>query len=173
MANPDGQTKSNKPTAPTDGWRIKLGATVFVLSILAPTAGIPLVSSFDLSGSLLAAISGGLLVTGEVLGVAAVAIMGKPGYDYVKSLFFGVLRRVGPPRVVSRFRYRVGLMMFCIPILFGWLAPYLSELIDIHRHMLILAIAGDAVLLASLFVLGGDFWDKLQSLFVHDAKVSQ
>ena len=28
------------------------------------------------------------------------------------------------------------------------------------------------ILLASLFVLGGDFWDKLRSLFIHDATVS-
>ena len=105
--------------------------------------------------------------------MAAVAIMGKPGYEYVKSLFLQAFRRVGPPRVVGRFRYRVGLMMFCIPILFGWLAPYMSELLDLHRHILVLAITGDALLLFSLFVLGGDFWDKLQSLFIHDAKISQ
>ena len=27
------------------------------------------------------------------------------------------------------------------------------------------------LLLASLFVLGGDFWDKVRSLFIHDAEV--
>jgi hypothetical protein len=31
------------------------------------------------------------------------------------------------------------------------------------------AVGGDLLLFISLFVLGGDFWNKLQSLFVHDA----
>ena len=29
---------------------------------------------------------------------------------------------------------------------------------------------GDLLLLTSLFVLGGDFWDKLRALFFHQAK---
>jgi hypothetical protein len=33
------------------------------------------------------------------------------------------------------------------------------------------AIAGDITLILSLFVLGGDFWDKVQALFLYDAKV--
>ena len=33
------------------------------------------------------------------------------------------------------------------------------------------AVGGDLILLASLFVLGGDFWDKIRSLFIHDAEV--
>ena len=28
----------------------------------------------------------------------------------------------------------------------------------------------DLLLLVSLFVLGGDFWNKLRALFIHDAK---
>lgn len=32
-------------------------------------------------------------------------------------------------------------------------------------------LALDLVLAASLFVLGGEFWDKLRSLFLYDAKV--
>ena len=70
MADTEGQIEPSTPAAATDSWRIKLGAAVFVLSILAPLAGIPLISGFDLSGELLAAISGGLLVMGEVRSLA-------------------------------------------------------------------------------------------------------
>jgi hypothetical protein len=28
----------------------------------------------------------------------------------------------------------------------------------------------DLITLASLFVLGGDFWDKVRALFLHDAR---
>jgi hypothetical protein len=30
-------------------------------------------------------------------------------------------------------------------------------------------VLGDVLLLVSLFLLGGGFWDKLRSLFTHDA----
>ena len=33
-------------------------------------------------------------------------------------------------------------------------------------------ITGDIILLLSLFVLGGNFWDKLRALFIRDAKVA-
>jgi len=32
------------------------------------------------------------------------------------------------------------------------------------------AVAGDVLLLASLIMLGGDFWDKLRSLFVYGSR---
>jgi hypothetical protein len=34
------------------------------------------------------------------------------------------------------------------------------------------AIAGDILIITSLVVLGGDFWDKIRSLFIHDAEVN-
>jgi hypothetical protein len=33
-------------------------------------------------------------------------------------------------------------------------------------------LCADAAFLASLFLLGGDFWDKLRSLFVREARVT-
>jgi len=33
-------------------------------------------------------------------------------------------------------------------------------------------VTGDLMLLASLFVLGGDFWDKIRALFVWSDKVA-
>ena len=37
---------------------------------------------------------------------------------------------------------------------------------------MIYAVAGDVLLFISLFVLGGSFWDKLRSLFQHNAYVA-
>jgi hypothetical protein len=31
-------------------------------------------------------------------------------------------------------------------------------------------VAGDLIFLVSLFVLGGDFWDKLKALFIFESK---
>ncbi len=157
---------------PAAGWRLKLGVAIFALSILVPIAGIPLVATLGLSGTATASVSGALLGGSEVLGLLAVAVMGKPGYLYIKSRVFGLLRRYGPPKEVSRARYNTGLVMFTLPILFGWVTPYVSDMIpNLENNLLTYSIGGDVLLLVSLFVLGGNFWDKLRSLFVHDAEV--
>lgn len=62
--------------------------------------------------------------------------------------------------------------MFGVPILFGWLSGYNADYIPAFaQNPFPYALCGDLLLLASLFVLGGDFWDKLRVLFVHDAEV--
>jgi hypothetical protein len=62
--------------------------------------------------------------------------------------------------------------MFVLPILFGWMTPYVSEWIPhLQDNLFGYAIGGDLLLLASLFVLGGDFWDKIRALFVYSDKV--
>ena len=113
-----------------------------------------------------------MLVGAEVLGIVAVAVMGKSGYAYIKNRVFGFLKQYGPPAEVSRTRYTIGLVMFAVPIVFGWLAPYAADLIPGYLgNELTYAIVGDLLLLVSLFVLGGDFWDKLRALFIRGAKV--
>jgi len=152
------------------GWRFKASLALFVLSFVVPAAGVLLVTTLGLSTTLTATASGALLMGGELLGVAAVAILGKPGYEYIKARIFGFLKRHGPPREVGPVRYSFGLVMFCTPILFAWLSIYLADYIPGYvQDPLPYALVGDILLLASLFVLGGDFWDKLRSLFVHNA----
>jgi len=162
----------SQANVPAEGWRLKLGVALFGLSILLPVLGLPLVAAMDLSGTTVATISGAMLVGGEVLGIAAVAVMGKSGYAYIKNRVFGFLKQYGPPAEVSRTRYTIGLVMFAVPIVFGWLAPYAANLIPGYLgNEFTYAIVGDLLLLASLFVLGGDFWDKLRALFIRGAKV--
>jgi hypothetical protein len=163
---------TNQSEKPAAGWRIKLGAALFGISILLPVAGIPLAATLGLSKTMIASVSGALLVGAEVLGVCAVAIMGKSGYAFIKNRIFGFLKQYGPPQKVSKGRYKIGLMIFCVPFLFGWLSPYISKWVpDLLSYPLAFAIGGDILILASLFLLGGDFWDKIRSLFIHNAEV--
>ena len=153
------------------GWRLKLGVALFGLSIAIPLLGVPLIAVVDLSTATVATVSGALLAGSEVLGIAAVAVMGKSGYAYIKNRVFGFLKQYGPPAAVSRTRYTIGIVMFAIPITFGWLSPYAADLIPVYPgNEFTFAISGDLLLLTSLFVLGGDFWDKLRALFIHAAK---
>ncbi|MDH3691746.1 MAG: hypothetical protein OEU36_20065, partial [Gammaproteobacteria bacterium] len=149
-----------------------LGVFLFGLSIVLPVFGIPLVAAMGLSAATVATISGVLLGGSEVLGIVAVAVMGKSGYAFIKNRAFGFLKQYGPPAEVGRIRYNIGLVMFAVPILFGWLTPYFADRVPGYvGNEFAFGVVGDLVLLSSLFVLGGDFWDKVRSLFMHGAKV--
>lgn len=103
----------------------------------------------------------------------AIVLLGKSGFAAIKKKIFGWFRRqFAPPDVVGRIRYFIGLVLFFAPVFFAWLSPYLIGVFpEIHTHRVPIGIAGDAMLIVSLFVLGGDFWDKIRSLFVRKAKV--
>jgi hypothetical protein len=62
--------------------------------------------------------------------------------------------------------------MFGLPLLFAWLGPYFARYIPGYEtHRVIVSLAGDLMFVSSLFVLGGEFWDKVRSLFIFDATV--
>lgn len=163
--------EGNALKKPPPGWRFNLGLFFFILGWVCPLF-IPLVASTKLPVAWKATISG-LLGLGipEFLWVAAAAIMGKSGFNYLKMRFIGFFKKYAPPDTVSRTRYRIGLVMFTAPILFGWLGPYIQQWIPgYENHRFIVNVMGDLIFISSLFVLGGDFWDKLRSLFVYDAR---
>ena len=153
------------------GWRFPVGVVIFVLGFAAPLA-IPLVTSSDLPTAWKTVIAGALAVgVPEVMMVVAAAVMGKQGFAELKRRFGRFFAKHGPSERVGRTRYRVGLVMFTLPLLLGWLAPYLGHHVPGYDpRKLIWAVTGDAVFVASFFVLGGEFWDKLRGLFVHGAR---
>lgn len=160
----------NEITAPPKS-RLILGGVIFISGLLSPLL-IPWVISLDLSKGAISLISG-LLALGipEFFMLIAVAILGKSGFSYLKTKLFGWLKRYGPPDTVSLLRYRIGLVLFSLPIIFGFILPYIQDWVPFLRQNLFLfVIAGDTMLLISLFVLGGDFWDKLRSLFIYKSR---
>lgn len=165
-------TERTAETPVAAGWRFKLGVALFAFSLLGPLVLLPLVASLGLSAAMTTSICGGILAGAELLLIVAAAVMGKSCYVYIKDRVFGFLKPYGPPKEVSRARYNIGLAMFAIPILLGWLSPYAGTLIPSYDgNEITFAVVGDLLLLVSLFVLGGDFWNKLRALFIHDAKV--
>lgn len=160
--------KATEPQKPA--WNVTLGIGLFAFSIILPLAGIPIVAAIELSATAAASTVALLLGLAEVCGLAAIAVMGKNGYAYLKGKLSRFIKSYAPPQEVSKLRYSIGLTMFCIPIIIGWIAPYLFALFpSFAPSNFTWAIVGDALFLASLFVLGGNFWDKLNSLFVHNA----
>ena len=165
------EQKAMTTEQPRAGWRFRLGLTILIVGCLSPLL-IPVVTRTSLATEWKTIISG-LLAVGipEVFTVAAIAIMGKSGYNLIKERIFGFLKRHGPPDRVSLTRYRIGLVMFVLPIVFGWLGPYGAHQIPGYEaHRFTVNVIGDVMLISSLFVLGGDFWDKVRALFICEAK---
>jgi hypothetical protein len=162
-------TETEQPQA---GWRFRLGLTILIVGWFSPLL-IPVITRTSLATEWKTIISG-LLAVGipEVFTVAAIAIMGKSGYNLIKEKFFSFLKKHGPPDRVSLTRYRIGLVMFVLPLLFAWLGPYGAHRIPGYEaHRFVVSLIGDMVFVASLFVLGGEFWDKVRALFIHQAEV--
>lgn len=117
-------------------------------------------------------LSGFLLIgVPEIFSVISIVILGKSGFEYIKTRAFGLLKRVVPQGEVSRARYRIGLVMLLLHVIHANLTFYAPDLIPGYDEARIsMNLAADFLFLVTLFVLGGDFWDKLRALFLYDAK---
>ena len=152
--------------------KLTIGGFVLVIGFLCPLL-MPLVVASNMSAATKSIVSG-LLAFGipEVFMLAAIAIMGKKGYQHIKHVAKKHLKRFAPPDTVSRLRYRMGLLFFCLPLVMGVLQPYLTyfigsvEMIPFWFHFSL-----DMIFIIGIFILGGDFWDKLRGLFLYDVKV--
>ena len=151
--------------------RFYLGLSCFVLSWILPLFGF-LVARLGLPLAVKATIIGLLTVGGpEILGILAVVCLGKENLLVIKDKVLAVLRLIKPAAVVSRWRYRLGLVMFLLPIIPTYVMGYVPQWLPDHSSQrLYVNLAADFFFLTSLFVLGGDFWDKLRALFVYDAR---
>ena len=165
------QTEASKTEQPRAGWRFRLGLTMLIVGWLSPLL-IPVITRTSLATEWKTIISG-LLAVGipEVFTVAAIAIMGKSGYNLIKERIFSFFKKHGPPDRVSLTRYRIGLVMFVLPVVFGWLGPYgANKIPGYETRRFVVSLIGDLMFVASVFVLGGDFWEKIRSLFIHRAR---
>jgi hypothetical protein len=152
--------------------RLISGAVIFIIGVLSPVF-IPLVVTSGLPEWLIALLSG-LLAFGipELFMIIAVAILGKEGFAFLRSKLGRFLKPLAPPDEVSKKRYNVGLVLFCIPLIFAFLSPYLNLKFHFFEDIpFYINLIGDIMFITSVFVLGGNFWDKLRALFIYGAKV--
>ena len=135
---------------------------------MAPVSA-PIVAASGLAPAIKAPLSGFLLLGfPQLTTIIAVIVLGKPGFAWVKMKIFGVLKKMAPPARVSKARYLTGLGMLILVLVTNTLEPYVSAVFpELIKHRLVFAMSGDILLMISVFILGGDFWDKLQALFTY------
>lgn len=152
--------------------KLIIGCAILIVGFLSPLL-IPLVVGSDMPLSYKNVLTG-LLAFGipELFMIIAVAVMGKQGYEFIKVKALKYLKRFAPLDEVSLTRYRIGLIMFVLPIIFGVLQPYFEHnLPKFNTIPFFWNITSDLLFISSFFVLGGDFWDKISGLFKHQVKV--
>jgi hypothetical protein len=151
--------------------RLIAGILFFILSLILPLFGF-LVALTNLPNYIKAIIIGFLAVGGpEISCILAVIILGKENFNEIKEKIFSFLRKLQPSGSVSRTRYYLGLILFFVPIIPSYIIAYAPRwLPDDSPVRLWINISSDLIFIISLFILGGDFWDKLKALFVYDAK---
>jgi hypothetical protein len=164
------EKQESEPYNPT-GWRFRLGLFFFVLGWLCPLF-IPLVTRSDLSVETKTLLSGFLLIgVPEIFSLISIVILGKSGFDYIKTKVFTFLKLVVPQGPVSRTRYTIGLVMLLLHLVYANFTFYAPGLIPGYAEdRITFNLTADFLFLVTLFVLGGDFWDKLRALFLYDAK---
>jgi hypothetical protein len=153
----------------TATWRFRTGVALIALGWICPLF-IPLVTKSALSTEWKTALSGFLLVVGpEVLSLLAIAILGKDGFNYLKEKVFALLRRAAPTAKVSRARYRAGLAIWALLFVYGSFVWYAPDLVPgYYENRIAMNLTADFLFIVSLFVLGGDFWQKFRALFTYD-----
>lgn len=157
--------------APT-GWRFRVGLFFFVFAWICPLF-IPFVTNTNLTTEEKAFLSGFLLIGApEIFSVVSIIILGKPGFNYIKTKAFYYIKRAVPRGEISRTRYRIGLFMLLLHAVNAYLIFYTPDLIiGYAENRITMNLIADFLFIVTLFVLGGEFWDKLRALFLYDAKV--
>jgi hypothetical protein len=155
----------------TGSARLMLGSTIFV-SAFAIWLLVPLAATLNVSAARIAALSAALFVLNKILLMVAVAILGKPGFLQIRKRLFGYASLIAPVPIVSPIRHAIGLLMFFVPLLWDFLSQYIDVAApDLRPNRLEFRLLADLVFVASFFVLGGNFWDKIRALFVRTANV--
>jgi hypothetical protein len=163
---PTNDSVAGAPAAPA-GWRFKVGIALIALMVLAWLL-LPIEAALGMPAATIAATPAGIAVANKIILLVAIAVMGKAGFQELKAKVFHQFK---PPAEVGPMRHRIGLAMFCLPLLHGLLETWASHIAPfLVENQLSVDIAMDAMLIASVFVLGGNFWGKLRALFVRSAR---
>jgi hypothetical protein len=168
---PDNSTPNPPPPTIKKDWRFKCGMAALVVGMGMPVLAL-VVPFLGLSAATATMVAGALVAGGpEVLLVLAVALLGKENFQHFIALGKKVAGDVILRMPASQGRYYGALavnLLSCLPLyLYGYAPDWLP---GGWTRIYILAGA-DLVFIASLFVMGGEFWGKLRRIFVWEGKI--
>jgi hypothetical protein len=155
--------------APQRGWKFYLGLALFIYSLA--TFGIAALAPFLFGPAVAATVATGVIISGEVGFWVSAALLGKPFVLALKAKLKGLFISgpIGPPQPISRQRHVFGLVLFslsCVTYYIVMVIPFLHLTKEAELPAIIaVALTGELLFLASLWVLGGEFWERIKALY--------
>ena len=154
--------------------RYYVGLAIFILGFLSPLA-IPLLLKTNLRDGLKTLVSGLLVFGGpEILMILAGLVMGKENLTALKTKVGSWIKPLVPPTYVSKPRFLLGISIFSFCML--------ESLVHVHwdgimlwyaDFALVYMIFWNVLFLLSLYILGGDFFNRLIGLFQYHNKKAE
>lgn len=156
---------------PATNWRLIAGVSLLILSCLLPLCAlvVPLLGLSVAESALV----GGMLVAGapEILILIAIALLGRQNFDRIvgaaKKFFFTTF--FSTP--VSRTRYYVGLAISILSFVPLYVAGYASSWMPPGDARIFVLASADLAFVLSVFIMGGEFWEKFRRLFVWEGRI--
>ncbi len=170
----DGETTKN--------WRIQIGTWMFYVPFIMIFGAPIIIPLLGFSAPKVAAIIGGIIIAGEVIWFASIPLLGKEGFKQMKTQAFGLLKPKSGP--VSKSRHKAGVWMFTIGIIsqislgivvvvayfiVGAKDPSIAVMgLSFEQQAIVyisIQMAAIACVVLSVYVLGVDFWERLNRVF--------
>jgi hypothetical protein len=158
-------------------WKYYLGMTLFIYCWI-PYIVSGAVLFFNIPMGKLIGIMAAFIASSEISFAISVVLLGKPFIQMLKAKLKGKLFRhkaPGPEKPISKTRHYIGIILLIlsfipcfvveISLFFGY-----PKTEGGHVVMYLGVIAGYTIFIVSLFILGGDFWDRLKELFQYPGK---
>lgn len=165
------------------GWRYRIGMALFIIPFPLFFATPIVVPMMGLSATETTALIGGILLVIEVVWFASIPLLGKEGFDALKSKAFGWMKLTPGP--ISRGRHRFGIALLIVSVLGSVLlsggfllgsfamsdsddptGPILGmtfqQQASLYTWVEIASIVG---MIVSVLILGGEFWERLKNVF--------
>jgi hypothetical protein len=160
-----------KPPVLRKDWRFYIGVGLMVVALVMPVFAL-LVPLLDLSVAQ-SVVAVGVLVGGgpEVICLLAVALLGKETFQYFTYRTKLLLRRTILQTPASKTRYYFGLAINLASWLPLYLYGYMPDALPSGQSRIAILAGADIVFIASMFVMGGEFWGKFRRIFVWEGRV--
>lgn len=166
----------------TKSWRYKVGLSMIIIGNL----GILLAMAMPLFGAGASTV-GSMLIGGEIISLASIAFLGKEGFKAIKNKAFAFIKSTYTGGV-SRTRHYLGVTLLLTNVVISYIiALYLWDVFEASTAegaapiiwgltfaqqdsmLLTLFLVGEISFLVSIYVLGGDWWQKFRQIFVYEA----
>ncbi|MBU0630986.1 MAG: hypothetical protein KKC80_08795 [Candidatus Margulisbacteria bacterium] len=110
-----------------------------------------------------------IIATAEVAFFFSIVLLGKPFQMLKTRLIKSLKGTIWTLKPISKRRHNVGIAMILLSFLPYYITQFVLILFDLDqtdRHILVgLLMLSDVLFMTSLFVLGGEFWERLNKLF--------